>query len=560
MFNELLKNVMSLGIITEDDVKRLTAIELMLLIIERTNGLLIHVENIDVNLVNLLENIKTTTIEVLHQWQQDGTFDVLINQAIEQLCDIEIVMRECVGDGVVDNSPIIQGVIDRVDNQATLKFLDGIFRLNSDIDYKGKSIRILVSEKTEFIGVGRFPTYETNPWHEQNGNNFIIKPSQGKIWNKEKCGDSAISCEVSPTNSYQGNAVAGFFSAKTNACQGDVWALNPIVKVDENFKGTAQGMEIDIDNMSESANVTGLTLTGWGSHNPENAIFISRHNTDDNTHTYWNTGVMLKEVVNGLAVMGAKDNGLVVVDGKKGGYIASNQECGLELTNNHVELNIHGSSNGVLITDTDEPIKIIAKAGKEYSPSIYGTNPENNAVVYQILQNGEGRFLSLNIGDGTIIASGLIASNNEPLKLTSENGESIIIDGKTKQILPQSDNVWDIGSSAKKFKGLFLVNAPVVTSKREMKENIKLFNDETAYESIKNIPIYTYNYIDGNGENMLGSMLDELPKECINEQGEGVDLYAYTSYCFSALKVAIKKIEELESKIEELENKIETIE
>ena len=29
MFNELLKNVMNLGIITEDDVKRITAIELM---------------------------------------------------------------------------------------------------------------------------------------------------------------------------------------------------------------------------------------------------------------------------------------------------------------------------------------------------------------------------------------------------------------------------------------------------------------------------------------------------------------------------------------------------
>ena len=40
MFNELLKNVMNLGIITEDDVKRLTAIELLMLIIERTNGLL----------------------------------------------------------------------------------------------------------------------------------------------------------------------------------------------------------------------------------------------------------------------------------------------------------------------------------------------------------------------------------------------------------------------------------------------------------------------------------------------------------------------------------------
>ena len=80
MFNELFKNVMNLGIITEDDVKRLTAIELMMVIIERTNGLLNYTKDIDEKLVNLLENIRTTTIEELNKWTQDGTFDELINQ------------------------------------------------------------------------------------------------------------------------------------------------------------------------------------------------------------------------------------------------------------------------------------------------------------------------------------------------------------------------------------------------------------------------------------------------------------------------------------------------
>ena len=79
MFNELLKNVMNLGIITDDDVKRLTAIELMLLIIERINGLLNHVEMIDEKLTTLLENIRTNTIEELNKWTKDGTFDKLIN-------------------------------------------------------------------------------------------------------------------------------------------------------------------------------------------------------------------------------------------------------------------------------------------------------------------------------------------------------------------------------------------------------------------------------------------------------------------------------------------------
>ena len=89
MLNELLKDVMNLGIITADDVKRLTAIELMMLIIERTNGLLNHVEIIDGQLANLLEIIRTTTLEQLHKWYQDGTLEELINQSTLKLATKE---------------------------------------------------------------------------------------------------------------------------------------------------------------------------------------------------------------------------------------------------------------------------------------------------------------------------------------------------------------------------------------------------------------------------------------------------------------------------------------
>ena len=80
MFNELLKNVMNLGIITADDVKRLTAIELMMLIIVRINGLLLHVNKVDGKLDSLLDDVNKITIEELNKWTQDGTFDKLINE------------------------------------------------------------------------------------------------------------------------------------------------------------------------------------------------------------------------------------------------------------------------------------------------------------------------------------------------------------------------------------------------------------------------------------------------------------------------------------------------
>lgn len=110
MFNELLKNVMNLGIITEDDVKRLTAIELMLLIIERSNGLLqylsTHIADSDNRFIALdnkyqqitddikdkiidnetyfneviRENLDDLTLAQLNQWLTDGTLESLINQ------------------------------------------------------------------------------------------------------------------------------------------------------------------------------------------------------------------------------------------------------------------------------------------------------------------------------------------------------------------------------------------------------------------------------------------------------------------------------------------------
>lgn len=95
MFSELLKNVMNLGIITEDDVKRLTSIELMLLIIERINGLLTElksyeqsndgrVSELEKKFQQILElinkELEEIAIEHLNELVADGTIEALINQ------------------------------------------------------------------------------------------------------------------------------------------------------------------------------------------------------------------------------------------------------------------------------------------------------------------------------------------------------------------------------------------------------------------------------------------------------------------------------------------------
>ena len=133
MFNELLENVMNLGIITEDDVKRLTAIELMMLIIERINGLLLHVDHVDGKLDSLLEDVYNITLEELNKWTQDGTFDTLINQtALKKVSDhvTEIINIKNYGvdsTGKTDCTDIIQGLIDA---GHSLYFPRGSYRLN----------------------------------------------------------------------------------------------------------------------------------------------------------------------------------------------------------------------------------------------------------------------------------------------------------------------------------------------------------------------------------------------------------------------------------------------
>lgn len=124
--------------------------------------------------------------------------------------------------------------------------------------------------------------------------------------------------------------------------------------------------------------------------------------------------------------------------------------------------------------------------------------------------------------------------------------------GEWSALVPFKHGELNLGTPSYRYLDLYLVNPPNVSSKRELKENINIFNDNKAYEGIKNLNIYTYNFIDGKGEDMLGSIYDELPIECINEKAEGVDLYAYTSYAISALKIAINKIEELEKQINKM--------
>jgi hypothetical protein len=87
MFNELVKNVMNLGIITADDIQRLTAIELMIVIIKRVNALMESQVGLNDELLKLKNEfdhlietgVMTGVTELLTEWKDNGLLESLVN-------------------------------------------------------------------------------------------------------------------------------------------------------------------------------------------------------------------------------------------------------------------------------------------------------------------------------------------------------------------------------------------------------------------------------------------------------------------------------------------------
>lgn len=111
----------------------------------------------------------------------------------------------------------------------------------------------------------------------------------------------------------------------------------------------------------------------------------------------------------------------------------------------------------------------------------------------------------------------------------------------------------------------------VVSSDRNLKENIKSKDDLNAIEKIAQLKFYSYDFKKAVKENQnknfirnkdtkthieIGIMADEAPKEIRSSDDKGVDLYAYTSLVAKSIQELNLKIEEQSKKIEELEKKL----
>lgn len=157
MFSELVKNVMNLGIITEDDVRRLTAIELMLLIIERSNGLLEYlksyiqsndarVEQLDKKYQQITDEIKQRLIDnetYFNEVIRENLIDIAIEQLNNWLTDgtLERVITEtALKFGVIINpTDEVQTRLNQLESKVTVKFAKGTYNIGQPYKIVDKS-------------------------------------------------------------------------------------------------------------------------------------------------------------------------------------------------------------------------------------------------------------------------------------------------------------------------------------------------------------------------------------------------------------------------------------
>ena len=376
-----IKNVAQrLGIITVEDMERYTALELIMMIANKVNDQNVIIQVLfDKGLISEVE-------QIFNEWTQDGTFDTLINQsALKEVSDrvdktnaqlTQIVHLASdfgvIADGVTDNTNAIQSMIDKLDSGSKIQFPNGLIKITGDIDFKGKEFNVLVGLNTEFVGYGQMPPM-LNHNHKVTGNYLKLAPSNGKKYQ----GDSAISAEIQPTSTYQGNGVAIYGGAMGGKMDGELWGANILLDILNGYTGNGWGLEIDVNNHTTHDNgkeIVGLDITGDGTTDVDRGLAIRRASQK------WKKAMTLEDFIEGLEIKG--DENLVILkpsekSEKAALYLAPNNELVMMLKNN-------GHLQTTIVEGTQYITSAIVQANNQLLPPSTNNTKIANVVRHEL--------------------------------------------------------------------------------------------------------------------------------------------------------------------------------
>ena len=156
MNDELIKTINTLGIITTDDVERLTAVKLLMLLLDWYNELIPITKQYISKVDNLFEEIEQVTeeevVSLLNMWKDDGTFNRLINQIAlaevnGRIDDVHLILDNEVnlasyGVATKQNQDI---------SDILIQAIDDIKSQYSNTDYNGKICTLVIPHGVYYI-------------------------------------------------------------------------------------------------------------------------------------------------------------------------------------------------------------------------------------------------------------------------------------------------------------------------------------------------------------------------------------------------------------------------
>ena len=211
----------------------------------------------------------------------------------------------------------------------------------------------------------------------------------------------------------------------------------------------------------------------------------------------------------------------------------------------------------------------VTKAGKLYasgaeisgSSTFSGSLSAASGSFKGTLSAVSGSFTTLTAGDSKFTSKYITinaGSNKGYIKIgdPSDDGWEDI------SIYPSSHHVGNVGTQDRAFD-VVRARSIAETSKRDLKENILMYNTSQAYDELKSMPIYTYNYktdSDTVRHLNIGTMIDYIPIEVMENSVYENMSYSVNNLLFWDIAATQKIQEKLEEVIEERDILIERLE
>lgn len=149
-----------------------------------------------------------------------------------------------------------------------------------------------------------------------------------------------------------------------------------------------------------------------------------------------------------------------------------------------------------------------------------------------------------------------VGTGNMDLLLNAKNDIFMQTRANTRSMVPNANNTYQMGNTSYRYKGIYLVNSPNVSSDRRLKENIVEDDTEKALGFIDKLNVVTFNFKDEPDNERIGLIAQEVEEaggERFIEVGED-GMYGLRSA--DLVYPLIEAVQALYSRVLELESKL----